>query len=152
MLWLGTFAGRNSGVILADNTTVILGGDTEVQPDGALFREPAPPGGARVREDDYVEGPPQLVVEVAASSASYDLHDKRHAYERAGVFEYIVWRTVDEQIDWCRLQDGAYIRIEPDARGIIESATFPGLWLHVDKMLAGDMAGVLAALDDPPSA
>jgi Uma2 family endonuclease len=36
-------------------------------------------------EDDYVEGAPELIAEIAASSASYDLNDKLNAYRRNGV-------------------------------------------------------------------
>jgi Uma2 family endonuclease len=88
---------------------------------------------------------------IAASTASYDLHDKLRAYERAGVLEYVVWRTRDAQIDWFRLHDGRLVRVEPDAKGIVDSEAFPRLRLDVAKMLAGDLAGVLAALAAPPA-
>jgi len=125
-----------------DSTTVILDDDNEVQPDAILWREE--PGGPRATEDGYLEGAPQLVVEIPASSASYDLHDKMRAYRRNRVREYVVWRVLDEAIDWFQLVDGEYQRVEPDERGIIESNVSPGLRLHVGKMLAGDLAGVLA--------
>ncbi|MGH2584763.1 MAG: Uma2 family endonuclease, partial [Dehalococcoidia bacterium] len=67
-------------------------------------------------------------------------------YRRNGVQEYIVWRTIDRAIDWLRLKEGEYVRIEPNKNGIIESAVFPGLRLHVPAMLARDRAAVLAAL------
>ncbi len=85
-------------------------------------------------------------MEVAASGASYDLRDKLHAYRRNGAQEYIVWRTMDGAIDWFRLHEGAYARVEPDANGMIESTVFPGLRLNLPAMLAGDRAAVLAAL------
>ena len=88
------------------------------------------------------------MVEVSASGASYDLHDKKEAYRRNGVREYIVWRVLDGAIDWFRLDptEGEYERIEPDERGVIESAVFAGLRLHLPKMLAADLKGVLAEL------
>src|SRR5438552_3590840 len=68
VVWLGTYASRTSGVEFYDNATVYLGPDDEVQPDCCLVRDPAPdPNAARVRDDGYIEGAPQLVVEVAAS-------------------------------------------------------------------------------------
>ncbi len=149
-LWLATYAMRVPGVRRGLSATIFLSEDSEVQPDAFLFRVPPPDrDAARITDDDYIEGAPQLVVEVAASSASYDLHDKLRAYEQAGTQEYIVWRTLDEAVDWFRLQDGKYQRIEPDERGVIESAAFPGLRLHVAKLLAGDMPGVLAELEKP---
>jgi Uma2 family endonuclease len=89
------------------------------------------------------------VVEVAASSASYDLHEKLRAYRRNGVREYVVWRVVDRAVDWFRLHEGQYLRVQPDARGVIASEIFDGLRLNVSRLLAGDMAAVLAELATP---
>jgi Uma2 family endonuclease len=145
-LWLGTYATRFPDLDVGDNSTVYLDADNEVQPDSYLFwRDPTKPG-AHLTEDGYVEGAPLLIVEVAASSASYDLHDKLRAYRRNGVPEYVIWRTIDRAIDWLRLREGEYIRIQPDKNGIIESSVFPGLRLNVPAMLARDRAAVLAAL------
>ena len=145
--WLGAYMAKTPGVLAGTDATVLLDPDNEVQPDAVLWREQ--PGSAYLTEDDYLEGAPQLVVEVAASSASYDLHDKLRAYERNGVQEYIVWRVLNETIDWFHLEDGRYVRVEPDAHGVIESEVFPGLRLNVEKMLASDVAGVLAELETP---
>ncbi len=143
-VWLGAYVAQHRNVRMADNATVILDPDNEVQPDALLMR--LEPGGPRITDDDYIEGAPQLVVEVAVSSVSYDLHDKMRAYRRNGVREYIVWRVRDGAIDWFRLEDAEYYRVEPDETGVIESSELPGLRLNVPKMLAGDMAGVLAEL------
>jgi Uma2 family endonuclease len=143
--WLTVYRARNPDIRLDDNATVLLDADNEVQPDACLWREE--PGGPRLTEDHYIEGAPQLVVEIAASSVSYDLHDKMRAYQRNGVREYIVWRVLDGMIDWFRLRQGEYAWVEPDEWGIVESEVFPGLRLHVPKMLADDIAGVLAELE-----
>jgi Uma2 family endonuclease len=143
--WMRVFAVRTPGLRVAENTTVFLGPDTEVQPDVLAFWSP-PRGSARLSPRGYIEGPPLLVIEVAASSASYDLHDKMEAYRRVGVPEYIVWRVIDEKVDWFHLQNGQYVRLEPDGQGIIESKVLPGLRLPVDRLLAGDAAAVLAAI------
>ncbi len=45
----------------------------EVHPDAFLRLEPKAGGRSRITADDYVEGPPELIVEIAASSAAYDL-------------------------------------------------------------------------------
>ncbi|MFN0072455.1 MAG: Uma2 family endonuclease [Chloroflexota bacterium] len=143
--WLGLYRSQHPELRLHDNVTVILDVDNEVQPDACLWRQE--PGGPRLNDDGYIEGPPQLVVEIAVSSASYDLHDKLGAYRRAGVREYIVWRVEDQAIDWLCLYEGAYDRGEPDEKGVIESSVFPGLRLAFAKMLSGDLAGVLDELD-----
>lgn len=93
--------------------------------------------------DDYIEGTPELVCEVAASSVSMDLHLKKRVYERAGVQEYIVWLVFEDAIDWFSLEAGRYVPLEPGADGVIESRVFPGLSLAVAAMLEGDIATVL---------
>ena len=69
---------------------------------------------------------PELVAEVAASSADYDLHEKLKAYERNQVLEYVVWRVGDEAIDWFTLKDGNYVPLRPNPDGILRSEAFPG--------------------------
>jgi Uma2 family endonuclease len=143
MFWLGLYRSKHPGLKVSDNATVVLDDDNEVQPDASLRRAV---GGQRRSEGGYLVRPPELVVEVAASSVSIDLHSKKEAYRRNGVGEYIVWRVDDEAIDWFRLDEGTYVPVEPDAHGIIESVQFPGLRLDVKAMLAGDVAAVAAAV------
>ena len=130
-------------VTLGIEPTVRLDLDNEYQPDVVMF---IPGRGAIITEDDYIEGAPELIVEIAASTVSMDLHDKKAAYRRNGVQEYIVWRTLEREIDWFSLQDGEYIRLEPEENGIIKSQVFSGLWLAVEAMLSGSMMDVLSAL------
>ena len=144
--WLGTYSAYTPHVSALDNATVRLDMDNEPQPDALLRIDAAAGGQSRLSADDYVEGAPELVVELAASSASYDLHAKLNAYRRNGVAEYIVWRARDDALDWFVLQDGEYRPLAPDAGGVVESQGFPGLRLPVDALLAGDVATVLAAL------
>jgi Uma2 family endonuclease len=144
IFWLGYYVMLTPGLRFMDNTTMRLDSRVEVQPDACLWRPEE--GGPHLTDDGYIEGPPQLIVEVAASSVSYDLHEKKEAYRRNGVQEYVVWRVLDEAIDWFRLTDGVYVQIQPDASGLVESEQFPGLRLHVPSMLAGDLASVTAHL------
>jgi Uma2 family endonuclease len=148
--WLFNYVLNTTGVKQGSGGTIFLDVDSEVQPDAFLFREPPLwAGGIRRTPDDYLEGAPELVVEVAASSESTVLNAKLEAYRRAGVREYIVWLTQRRRIVWFHLRDGEYVPLEPDEHGVIESLAFPGLRLHVEKMLAGDMPGVLAELRPP---
>jgi Uma2 family endonuclease len=111
-----------------------------------LLIDPARSGQARISEDDYIEDAPELVAEVAASSASIDLHTKFHVYRRNGVREYLVWRVLDRAIDWFVLHAGQYERLQPDAQGLLHSEVFPGLWLDTTALLRGDLASVLIAV------
>jgi len=78
-------------------------------------------------EGDYLEGAPELVVEIAVSSAAIDLHTKKTVYRRNGVREYIVWQVLDQKLDWFRLEEEVYVNIAPDEDGILKSQVFPGL-------------------------
>ena len=151
--WLFEYAVSTPGVQLNDNPTIRLDLDNVPQPDVALLIDPDRGGQARVSADDYVEGAPELVAEIAASSASSDLHDKLHVYRRNGVREYLVWRTLDRRFDWFELVEGVYRPRKPDASGLVCSHVFPGLRLARDALLRGDFRAVLEAqqggLDDP---
>lgn len=107
LVWLGSHHAATPGTRLGDNATVRLDLDNEVQLDAFLRLEPSLGGRSRVSDDGYIEGPPELVVEVAPSSASYDLHDKRHVYRRNGGQEYLVWQLQEERTDWFALDEGA---------------------------------------------
>src|SRR5215475_7166634 len=146
MSWIGAYSVATPGVDFADNTMLRLDPDNEPQPDAELWIDAAAGGHARVSDDDYLEGSPELIVEVAASSASYALHVKREVYRRNGVQEYVVWRVYDQQVDWFRLENGQYVTVPADAEGMIYSRAFPGLRLAVTALLRGDLAHVLAEL------
>lgn len=144
--WLGVYVAATPGVESADNTTVRLDADNEPQPDALLRIDEVHGGQSRISQDDYVEGAPELIVEIASSSASYDLHDKLWVYRRNGVQEYIVWQVADQQISWFRLQEGEYVALAPNDDGVICSQSFPGLNLPVTALLAGELAKVLATV------
>jgi Uma2 family endonuclease len=146
LTWLGTYEAATPGVEGGDNGTVRLDLDNEPQPDGFLLIDPACGGQARISADDYVELAPELVSEIASSSASYDLHTKLLVYRRNGVREYIVWRVLDRQLDWFVLRAGQFQPLLPDAVGILRSEVFPGLWLDAAALLRGDMLRVLAVV------
>lgn len=137
--WLGTYRAAHPDTRVSHNATVFLDNDNEAQPDISLRRIT----GTSKLTDGYIEGPPELIVEVSSSSVSYDLHAKKNAYRRNGVQEYIVWRVRDEAIDWFALEEGEYVQLAPGPGGVIESGVFPGLRLDVAAMLEGDLARVL---------
>ena len=120
-----------------------------MQPDALLRRLTEHGGLSRVTEEGYLTGPPELIVEVAASSASIDLRDKRRAYCRNGVCEYPAWLVAEARLEWFCLEEDEYRPQRPDAAGILESRVFPGLRLPVAALGAGDTATVLAALAPP---
>lgn len=146
--WIVNYAAQHPKTEAADNATVMLDFDNEYQPDLLLRILPEHGGQSRTTADDYVEGAPELAVEIASSSAGYDLHAKKNAYRRNGVREYLVWITRENRIVWWKLVEGEFIEIEPDSEGLLKSSVFPGLWLDAEAMIEGDLARVLSRLQD----
>jgi Uma2 family endonuclease len=146
IFWLGLYKAATRGVTGADNTSVRLDLDNEPQPDAVLLIDPDKGGQAKVSLDDYIEKAPELVAEIAASTASYDLHTKLHIYRRNGVREYIVWRVLDGEIDWFVLRDGEFVRLSLEA-GVYRSEVFPGLWLDAAALIRGDLKSVQEVIE-----
>jgi Uma2 family endonuclease len=144
--WLVLYKAHTSGVQVSDNSTVRLDLDNEPQPDALLLIAPERGGQTHLSQDGYIEGAPELVVEVASSSVSYDLHTKLHVYRRNGVREYVVWRVLDEAVDWFVLREGQYTRLQPGADGLFRSEVFAGLWLDAAALVREDVATVLSAV------
>ena len=144
MGWLTVDKAFTPKVQTGDNATVRLDPENEPQPDALLRIEKG--GQSIISEDGYVEGAPELIVEIAASTVSIDLHGKLKAYRRNQVQEYVVWRVDDNEIDWFRLKDEKYIKLQADENGIIKSEIYPGLWLDVTALLKGDLVKVLDVL------
>lgn len=144
--WLTTYWAATPGVVVGDNATVRLDNDNEPQPDAMVRLEPALGGRSHVSEDDYVEGPPELIVEIAASSAAYDLHTKLRVYQRNGVQEYLAVQMYEQRVDWFALREGVYEPLAPDEAGVLRSEVFPGLWLQPAALLSGDLATMLDVL------
>ena len=144
--WLGVYSAATPGVEGSDNATLRLDFENEPQPDALLFLPPEFSGGASVGEDGYLEGVPELILEVSASSASYDLNQKKRAYARNGVPEYIVYLDYEQRVVWHVLRAGVYEEQQADEVGVLKSERFPGLWLQPDALLAGDLSRVLETL------
>jgi Uma2 family endonuclease len=145
--WLGTYIAFTPGVRSGIEPTVRLDLDNEFQPDIVLILDKTVGGRAKLTPDGYLEGVPELVVEIAASSAAIDLENKQQVYRRNGVLEYVVWQFFEEKLDWFVLVDGEYQLLSPDEGDrVIRSQTFPGLWLDVDALFTRRMSRVLKVL------
>jgi Uma2 family endonuclease len=142
------YAAATPGVHDGDNATLRIDPDNWPQPDALLMIAPSRGGQSKIDSDNILAGAAELVAEIAASSASYDLHDKLQLYRRAGVREYVVWRTLDGEFDYFVLRQGEYARLAPAADGLFHSEVFPGLWLDTSSLLKGDLAAALARLQE----
>lgn len=95
--WLGVYQAMTLGIDLSIEPTIRVDLDNEPQPDCVMFVE----AGGNVWEtlDGYLEGSPELVVEIAASSTAIDTGTKKQVYRRNGVQEYIIWQSYENQLD-----------------------------------------------------
>lgn len=143
IMWARHYAAYTDNVEVLAEATVRLDQDTEIQPDVLVRRTEH--GASYVDEDDYVSGPPELIVEISYSSASYDLHQKKDVCRRHGVREYLVWTVEDNVFSWFVLDEGRYRKVSSETT---ESATFPGLTLDRAALLRKDDRQVLSTLQE----
>jgi Uma2 family endonuclease len=146
MTWLGVYADATPGTDIFDNTTTILGGSSEPQPDASLLILPEHGGQTRENEDGYLTGPPELIVEVASSSQAIDLGAKRRDYERFGVKEYVVVALRQPEVFWFIRRNDRFEPLAPGSDGIFRSEVFPGLWLDPAGVLGRDTRRLLEVL------
>lgn len=145
--YLDRYAAATKGVVSRIDPSIRLDNKNEYQPDCLLRIDSPRLRRSWVSPDNYIEGAPELVAEVAVSSADYDAHEKRDVYERIGVQEYLLWQVMDARCDWWSLQEGEYVPLKARADGVHCSLVFPGLWLDLRALLDGDEGKVSKTLN-----
>jgi Uma2 family endonuclease len=142
-LWLSTYVHATPPIRLVENTSIQLAQDDFAQPDLFLWLPKTHEQDAAAgQRDEILDHAPDLVIEIAASSAAYDLHVKMNAYQRSAAPEYVVFLVYERETVWFAWQDGVYHQRTPDQQGIIRSQVFPGLWLDTARFWADDSTGV----------
>jgi Uma2 family endonuclease len=144
--WLGEYVEATPGTEALDNTTSILGTDSEPQPDGSLLILPECGGQTWEDRKGFLCGAPEFVAEIGSSTESIDLHGKKADYEKAGVLEYLVVALRTRQIFWFVRRRGKFNKLAPGPDGIYRSEVFPGLWLDPAALLRRDSRRLLAVL------
>ncbi|MCI0699718.1 MAG: Uma2 family endonuclease [Planctomycetia bacterium] len=145
--WFGVYSAHTPGVqALSPVTTILPSKETGLEPDAVLRILPECGGGSTIGADKFVHGRPELLAEISFTSGSRDFGKKFDAYQADGVPEYLIWRTEEKEIHWFALKRKKYVALQPHSDGTLRSEQFPGLWLDVPALLAGDMAKVLATL------
>jgi Uma2 family endonuclease len=149
MMWLGNYQIATAGTESLLTPTIILSDDCEPQPDVVLrnlngktkltFRGE--------NETEYISGPPELVAEIASSSESIDLHEKRRDYELHGVEEYVAYLVRTNQLIWLVREGDKFVEMAADSDGILRSRVYPGLWLDPIALLSNDMRRVQEVLN-----
>jgi Uma2 family endonuclease len=145
--WLGVYKAATPGCEGLCNATWLMGEEDAPQPDTSLRILPEYGGQSRT-EGLYAAGAPEFLAEVCLSSTAYDLHAKLEVYEEAGVQEYLAVLMREREVRWHRLTGGRFEVLPAPADGVYRSATFPGLWLDTAALLGGDLARVLAVLNE----
>ncbi|MEB3294754.1 MAG: Uma2 family endonuclease [Synechococcales bacterium] len=120
----GTF--RNIAFLSLMNTSFQKPRQRECQPDLAFYiGQPLPTiprTNAPISIDEY--GPPTLAIEIAATSLSDDLGQKRLLYERLGVVEYWVVNVETATVTAFAVKDGGSWQIQT-------SQALPGLTIAI---------------------
>ena len=108
------------------STSLRKAGEREAQPDIAFYlgQDFQLPSLNNQPIDVGVNGPPQLAVEIAATTLSDDLGPKRLLYERLGVQEYWVVNVATSEVVAFAVENGG-------SREIRDSQVLPGLALSV---------------------
>jgi hypothetical protein len=126
------------------NATAILDAESEPQPDLGLRILPEYGGQSRTTPDDYLQGAPELLVEVTHSRRALAMHGKRDDYQRTGVLEYLVVCMEEQEVHWFHFPSGE--SIQPNRQGVSRSRVFPGLWLDVAALLRLDAPRLMDVL------
>ncbi len=148
LTWSGIYALSTPGLRIADNVSLRLGQDSEVQPDICAWTDKSVSTQTK-NEEEYLENVPELVVEIAASSASFDLRDKMQLYRRHGVREYLVLTVYEQETHWFTLDaDNLYRPLLPDEKGIFHSVVFPGLRFAAGPFWRREWAKLHAVLQE----
>jgi Putative restriction endonuclease len=137
---LETYRRATPGVHVLHNATTILGEESEPQPDLGMRILPDFGGRSRTSAEDYLQGPPELLVELAHSRRAIAMHAKRDDYERAGVIEYLVVCAEEQELHWFDFSTGQ--PVTPNRQGVLRSRVFPGLWIDGAALLRCDSARI----------
>ena len=144
--WLAQYQAFTPGIRGSDNATLRMDLLNEPQPDALLRIDPELGGKCAIDADGYLVGAPELIVEIAASSRSYDMNQKKQVYARHGIQEYLVVQMYEKVVSWFSLQDGEYQLLQADPNGILCSEIFPGLWLQPKAIWVNDLGALLKIL------
>ncbi|MDB5390208.1 MAG: hypothetical protein JWM11_5854 [Planctomycetaceae bacterium] len=137
LVLLGIYAAGTPGTEMISESSVHFGPQDLPQPD-ALLRIREESGGSSHFKGDELYGPPELIVEVAASSAAYDLFQKKQTYFEQSVQEYLVWVVYEQKFIWFERRETQYVPRSFGRSTILKSEVFPGLWLDTRALLAHD--------------
>lgn len=133
------------GIEGLSNATTILDERNEAQPDLQLRIWSDYGGRTVVTPDQYLSGPPELVIDLFNTRINLDLSKKLIMYQTQGVHEYLAVYAHEATIQWFVWPDGEQ-GLNPD--GILKSVAFPGLWIHSEALFQERLSDLKATLLD----
>ncbi|RLS58908.1 MAG: hypothetical protein DWH91_01535 [Planctomycetota bacterium] len=96
---------------------------------------------------DCFHGPPNFVLDVFPGDDMQNYQDRRSAFERARVLEYVAVQDSDPvSWIWNRLVDGKFIEIETADNEPLMSTALPGLWIPTWAFKQRDWWSIMAAI------
>jgi Uma2 family endonuclease len=129
LVWLSYYSMNTPGLVAVGLVTIKLGLESEPEPDACLFHTANTGGRVKKAKDGFYYGTPDLIVEIAHTTATTDLGRKKRDYERNGVREYLVVIPSLKQVAYFYRRKNQFINLLPGEDGVFRSQTFPGLWL-----------------------
>lgn len=143
---IARYESATPGVEGAAHATVLLSADAEPEPDMLMRILPEYGGQTSNSSDDYIVGPPELIIEVASDLRSIEFHEKLEDYRRAGVQEYLVLCPGNRIARWLDLK-GRRERNAAEER-VMRSTSFPGFWIDLRALFEKDQARLVATLEE----
>jgi hypothetical protein len=96
---------------------------------------------------DCFHGPPNFVLDVFSEKDPRDYENRRAAFERAKVIEYVAVRLTDPvSWIWNRLVDGKFTEVVTADSEIILSTALPGLWIPTLALKQRDWWSIMGAI------
>lgn len=146
--WIGFYLLHTPGLRRTSNPTLVLDNANVPQPDAILRIDRRPLAQRRYGGPlEYARPPVEMAIEVSVTSGRRDTVVKRELYHRFRVREYLIWRVLDDALDWLAWRSEGYEPLTPDEAGVLRSEVFPGLWLDTRALLADDLPALAAAVN-----
>jgi Uma2 family endonuclease len=122
------------GLVVLSPIDVRLDEDNIVQPDLLYISEERKSG----LIGDRINGAPDLIIEILSpSTAYYDLKQKKDAYERFGVKEYLIIDPIRFDAEVYFLKEGKFdLQQKEQQNGTISITTLPGLQIELQKLFS----------------
>jgi Uma2 family endonuclease len=133
------------GLVLCATSTVRLSIYNAPEPDVFFISKKR----LGIINDKYVDGPPDLCVEVISkSSRTRDRGRKFVLYAEHGVKEYWIIDPLKLTVEFFENLGAEFVPIKPDGQNRLYSKVLPGFWLKPEWLAADPLPVVLAVLQE----